>query len=76
MRLATHPPYSPDLTPSDFFLFEHVKNCLQGITFHSHDELLAGIVVGLRWIAIETMERVFEHWMERLEWVSQDNGDY
>jgi hypothetical protein len=26
--------------------------------------------------ASETLTAVFEHWMERLEWVSKNNGDY
>ena len=25
IALMSHPPYSPDLTPNDFFLFSHVK---------------------------------------------------
>jgi histone-lysine N-methyltransferase SETMAR len=33
LRLAVHPPYSPDLAPSNFFLFGHIKHCLQGIAF-------------------------------------------
>jgi hypothetical protein len=32
-RLDTCRPYSPDLAPSDFFLFGHVKHCLQGMAF-------------------------------------------
>jgi hypothetical protein len=27
---APHPPYSPDLTPSDFWLFGHMKTALVG----------------------------------------------
>jgi transposase len=42
-RLAIHPPYSSDLTPSDFFLFGHIKHCLHGIAFPSREELLATI---------------------------------
>jgi hypothetical protein len=60
MRLAPHPPYSPNFAPLDFFLFGQIKNRLQGITFQSHDELLAGIVAVLGQIPIETMQRVFE----------------
>jgi hypothetical protein len=41
---------------------------LQGITFQSQDEWLAGIVAVLGQIPIETLQRVFEHWMKRLEW--------
>jgi hypothetical protein len=76
LRLAVHPPYSPDLAPSDLFLFGHIKHSPQGISFPSHEELLAAIhkIVGVisRW----TLEDVFWHEMERFEWVSQNNGDY
>jgi hypothetical protein len=33
LKSAPHPPYSPDLAPSDFFLFGHVKRLLQGTEF-------------------------------------------
>ncbi len=33
VRCVTHPPYSPDLTPSDFFLFPHLKAVLRGWRF-------------------------------------------
>jgi hypothetical protein len=33
LRLAVHPPNSPDFAPSDFFLFGHIEHCLQGIAF-------------------------------------------
>ncbi|PNF25411.1 hypothetical protein B7P43_G09170 [Cryptotermes secundus] len=32
-NLLTHPPYSPDLTPSDFYLFRRLKSDLQGMWF-------------------------------------------
>jgi hypothetical protein len=74
--LAINPPYSPNLAPCDFFLFAHLKDCQQGITFPSHEELLAANheIVGA--ISRPTLEDVFRHWMERLELVSQNNGDY
>jgi histone-lysine N-methyltransferase SETMAR len=43
LRFALHPLYSPDLAPSDFFLFGHMKHCLQGNAFLSREELLAAI---------------------------------
>jgi histone-lysine N-methyltransferase SETMAR len=30
-KSAPHPPYSPDLVPSDFYLFGYVKRCLTGL---------------------------------------------
>jgi len=32
-NLLTHPPYSPDLAPSDFYLFGGLKSDLQGMRF-------------------------------------------
>jgi histone-lysine N-methyltransferase SETMAR len=33
MKSAPHPPYSPDLVPSDFYLFGYVKRCLARLSF-------------------------------------------
>jgi histone-lysine N-methyltransferase SETMAR len=76
LRPAIHPPYSPDLASSDFFLFGYVKHRLQGIIFPSSEELLAGIRGVLGEIPLKTLAHVFEHWMERLEWFSHRNGGY
>jgi len=35
----SHPPYSPNLTPSDFCLFQHQKQHLHGTRFFDDDEL-------------------------------------
>jgi hypothetical protein len=40
LRVAPHPPDSPDLAPSDFFLFGYVKERLKGMVFPSYEELL------------------------------------
>jgi histone-lysine N-methyltransferase SETMAR len=34
-----HPPYSPDLAPSDYYLFRHLKKELRGKRFEEDDEL-------------------------------------
>lgn len=36
-----HPPYSPDLAPSDFYLFRHFKKFLRGRKFNDDNELKA-----------------------------------
>jgi hypothetical protein len=43
--LVPHPPCSPDLEPSDFFLFGYVKERLKGMVFPSSEELLNAIGV-------------------------------
>lgn len=39
-ELLPHPPYSPDLAPSDFFLFPNLKKWLGGQRFMSDDEVI------------------------------------
>ena len=36
-----HPPYSPDLAPSDYYLFGNLKSHLRGTRFQDDDELKA-----------------------------------
>jgi transposase len=40
LKIAPHPPYSPDLAPADFYLFGYVKHQLQGHEFTEGAELL------------------------------------
>jgi hypothetical protein len=54
MKKASHSPYSPDLAPSDFLLFGHVKRNLMGYRAENLSELLVRIQVILRVIPGET----------------------
>ena len=38
-EILPHPPYSPDLAPSDFFLFGPLKETLRGVKFNSNEEV-------------------------------------
>jgi hypothetical protein len=40
-KLLEHPPYSPDLAPSDFFLFPKLKLFLAGQRFSLNQEVIA-----------------------------------
>ena len=42
-KLLPHPPYSPGLVLSDFFLFPNLKIWLGGNTFPSDDEVIAAV---------------------------------
>jgi hypothetical protein len=46
------------------------------MVFPSYEELLDAISEVVAGIELETLTTVFEPWMERLEWVSKNNGDY
>ncbi|XP_011066981.1 PREDICTED: histone-lysine N-methyltransferase SETMAR-like [Acromyrmex echinatior] len=40
-ELVAHPPYSPDLTPSDYYLFPKFKRWFRGKRFTSNEEVIA-----------------------------------
>ena len=40
-ELLPHTPYSPDLAPSDYWLFADLKKILQGKIFGSNEEVIA-----------------------------------
>jgi hypothetical protein len=64
---ADHPLYSPDLAPSDFFLFEFIKGQLKGTHFPDGQVLRCEV----RWILLELppemLRSTFDAWMDRLE---------
>lgn len=43
-EVMAHPPYSPDLAPSDYHLFRGLQNFLNGKTFINDDDLKAHLI--------------------------------
>ncbi|KAG6803357.1 Ammar1 transposase [Apis mellifera caucasica] len=39
-----HPPYSPDLAPSDYFLFRSLQNSLNGKNFNNDDDIKSYLI--------------------------------
>ena len=71
-----HPPYSPDLAPSDFYLFGHLKNAISGKTFQSLQELQACISAEFSLITTKTLRKVYNEWISRLERCVNSGGEY
>lgn len=42
-ELLEHPPYSPDLAPSDFYLFPRLKEHLRGTKFQDNSEVMTAV---------------------------------
>jgi hypothetical protein len=76
VKSALHLPYSPDLEPSDFYLFGYVKRCLTGLLFEDADQLLAAVEGVLEGIEKMTLEAVFLEWMDRFRKYIATNGEY
>ena len=75
-KRAPHPPYSPDIAPSDFFIFGYIKGKLEGLSFKTRDALFETIFNIIEGISIELKRKVFDEWADRCQWVSSHEGLY
>ncbi|KAI6661744.1 hypothetical protein LOD99_9879 [Oopsacas minuta] len=71
-----HPPYSPDLAPCDFWLFDGLKMHLAGTVFGEQMQIGRAIQRYLGDIPQEEYEKTFLKWMERLKLVVEHKGDF
>ena len=71
-----HPPYSPDLAPSDFYLFGNLKRQLKGNSFRDRDELMNKLINIMNTITMEERIMVFLEWIRRLHVVANSDGNY
>jgi len=75
-EVLSNPPYSPDLAPSDFHFFPHLKRGLKGTHFTSDDEVKQAV---MSWIKqrtpeffIDGMRKLVLRWEKCIE----QQGDY
>ena len=70
------PPYSPDLAPSDFFLFGYLKMKLEGHVFQEEIDLLNKVGKVLMNIPEKMFKKAFKEWIARLYEVIIRDWDY
>ena len=68
------PPRSPDLTPSDFFLWGHIKSKVYDAPIYTIEELKTRIRQECRNVRSETLKKVGDNQKLRLNQLSQVNG--
>jgi hypothetical protein len=61
-----HPPYSPDRSPCDFWLFGLLTGIMKDGEFHSHDEIEVVITVVWNDHTFEAVQSILFDWMRRL----------
>ncbi len=71
-----HPPYSPDLTPCDFFLFCKIKNTLKGYRFQSVENIQKNSTAVLKGIKEEEFSVCFGQWKHCMEKCIQYKSNY
>ncbi|CAH1963504.1 unnamed protein product [Acanthoscelides obtectus] len=76
VELLDHPPYSPDLSPNDFFTFQKIKNSLCGQRVQSPEEAFDAFKNAvLDWPANE-WNKCFENWFGRMQMCINLHGEY
>ena len=73
--LVTHPPYSPDLAPCDWFLFLSVKWQLKGKQFQNAEDARAFFEGVIFDIPQSTWSGVIDSWFERMVKCVQAEGE-
>jgi len=65
ITVLEHPTYSPDLAPSDFFLFLKIKEILKGRHFDAVDHIRSNITAAVKVIPQNWFQNCFEGWTRR-----------
>ena len=71
-----HPPYSPDLSPCDFWLFKLLKKHFRGKKYKTENELALAVNLFLAQIPEEEFAKCIKIWFERMEMCVQKKGGY
>ncbi|CAH1982423.1 unnamed protein product [Acanthoscelides obtectus] len=76
VELLDHPPYSPDLSPNDFFTFPKIKNRLRGQRFQSPEEAVDAFKNAILDLPANEWNKCFENWFERMQMCINLRGEY
>ena len=76
VTILDHPPYSPDLTPCDYFLFPKLKGTIKGTRFEGVEDIKSNVTSFLKRITKEDFAECFQAWRRRMEKCTEVQGDY
>ena len=75
MPVVSHPPYSTDLSPSNFFLFPKLKMKLKGRRFQTEESQAESQAV-LNMLQENDFQECFKNWQRRWDHCQASEGDY
>ena len=76
ITVSEHQAYSPDLAPSDFFLFLKIKEILKGKHFDDTDDIRNNTMAALKAIPQNQFQNCFEGWTRRWHRCIASQGEY
>jgi len=74
--VVPQPPYLPDLSPCDFFLFPRLKNHVKGHHFGTLDNIQKSVTDELKGIPAEAFRHCKEQWKQHLRHCVAAQGNY
>jgi hypothetical protein len=63
---APHPPYSPYLSPCDFWFFGFLKESKTGMVLSTEGQIVESIATIWPGVVFDTLQFMFHEWMQRL----------
>ncbi len=75
-QILPHPPYSPDLAPSDYWLFARIKKSIKGRRFDDLDELCRQVDAVIDQIPVRDFEAAMDRMVVRWRQCVAALGDY
>ena len=74
VEIIPHPPYSPDLSPCDFWLNDYIKNNLSDQP--NQESLVQAVCKVVHTIPETEFRKTFDKLLERMKLCINNNGDY
>ena len=71
-----HPPYSPDLAPSDYHLFMHLKKWLASQSFEDDDRMKTDVTTWFKSLAADFFDTGIRKLVPRYQKCVEVRGDY
>lgn len=77
IEVMSHPPYTPDVAPCDYWLFPTLKRHLRGQEFKTNLELNTATNSFLKSLPVAEFEKIIlKKWTERIEKCLSNRGHY
>jgi [histone H3]-lysine36 N-dimethyltransferase SETMAR len=76
VEILDHPPYSPDLSPNDFFTFPRIKKQLRGKRFQTPEQAVEAYKIAISSTPTSDWNYCFAQWFERMQKCINVNGEY
>jgi hypothetical protein len=76
LHRVPHPPYSQDLSLSDFWLFGMLKQKIKDRVFQTTEKIMTAVCRGWNELSLENLKFVLFNWIERFESAIEYEREY